>query len=91
MTNEIIDDLLMEALHYPPKSEQKRQKLIRCILTGNGKQYLGKAYTKEQIKKLSEEEVDKFFSIYEGKLSGQMVKSLGSRSSRCIQWELVQY
>ena len=39
--------------------------------------YLGKVYTEEQLKKLSKEEVEKLFSNYEGKLSGQMVKSLG--------------
>ena len=41
------------------------------------KQYLSKAYTEEWINELSAEEVDKFFSNYEGKLLGQMVKSLG--------------
>ena len=65
MANEIIDDLLLEVSHDPPKSEVKRQKLIECILTGNSKQYLGKAYTEEQIKKLSAEDVNKLFSNYE--------------------------
>ena len=37
----------------------------------------GKVYTKDQINKLSEEEVDKLFHKYEVKLSGQMAKSLG--------------
>ena len=60
-----------------PKSEVKRQKLIEGVLTGNNKQYLEKAYTKEQIKKLSAEEVDKLLYIYEAKLPGQMVRSLG--------------
>ena len=40
-------------------------------------QYLCKAYTEEQINKLIAEEVDKLFSNYEAKLSGEMVKSLG--------------
>ena len=40
-------------------------------------QYLGKAYTEEQVNKLSAEEVDKLFSNYEAKLSGQMVEFLG--------------
>ena len=75
MANEIINDLLPEVSHNPPKSEVKRQKLITCALTGNSKQYLGKAYTKEQVNKLSAE--DKLFSNYEAKLSGQMVQSLG--------------
>ena len=35
-----------------------------------------KAYTKEKVNKLSGEEMDKLFNIYETKLSCQMVKSL---------------
>ena len=68
MANEVINDLLLEVSHNPPKSEVKQQKLIECILTGNSKQYLGKAYTEEQVNKLSDEEVDKLFSNYESKL-----------------------
>ena len=52
---------------------------MECVLTGNNKQYLGKAYTEEHINKLSAEEMDKLFSNYEAKLSGQMVKSLGKK------------
>ena len=72
-----INDFLPEVPHDPPKSDVKRQKLIECVLTGNSKQYLGKVYTEEQVNKLSAEEVDKLFSIYEAKLSSQMGKSLG--------------
>ena len=60
-----------------PQSDTKHQKLLECILTGNIKLYLGKVYTKEQLTKLNEEEVEKLFNNYEAKLSGQMVKSLG--------------
>ena len=60
-----------------PQSDTKHQKLLKCVLTGNSKLYLGKVYTEEQLKKLSEEEVGKLFNNYEAKLSGQMVKSLG--------------
>ena len=38
---------------------------------------MSKVYTEEQLKKLSEEEVEKLFNNYEAKLSGQMVTSLG--------------
>ena len=61
----------------PPQSDTKRQKLLECVLTGNGKLYLGKVYTEEKIKGLNEEEVEKLFNNYEAKLSGQLVKSLG--------------
>ena len=59
------------------QSDTKRQKLLECVLTGNRKLYLGKAYTEEQLKTLCEEEVEKLFNNYEAKLSGQMVHSLG--------------
>ena len=74
MTEELISNLGYEA----PQSDTKRQKLIKCVLTGNSKLYLGKVYTEEQLAKLSEEEVEKRFYNYEAKLSGQMVKSLGN-------------
>ena len=60
-----------------PQLDSKRQTILECILTGNSKLYLDKVYTEQQINKLSDEEVDKLFSNYEAKLSGQMVKSLG--------------
>ena len=60
-----------------PAIRHKASKLLECVLTGNSKLYLGKVYTEEQLAKLSEEEVEKLFNNYKGKLSGQMVKSLG--------------
>ena len=60
-----------------PQLDLKRQKFLKCILTGNSKLYLSKVFTKEKIKELSDEEVNKLFNNYEAKLSGQMVKSLG--------------
>ena len=73
MAEELIGNLGYES----PQSDTKRQKLLECVLTGNSKLYLGKVYTEEQLKKLSEEEVEKLFNNYEAKLSGQMVKSFG--------------
>ena len=60
-----------------PQSDTKHQQLLECVLTGNSKLYLGKVYTEDQFKKLSEKEVRKLFNNYEAKLSSQMVKSLG--------------
>ena len=45
-----------------PQSDTKRQKLLECVLTGNSKLYLGKVYTEDQLKKLSDEEVEKLFN-----------------------------
>ena len=68
---------MTEEIFSGPQSGTKRQKLLECVLTGNSKLYLGKAYTEYQLAKLSEEEVEKLFNNYEAQLSGQMVKSLG--------------
>ena len=73
MAEELIGNLSYES----PQSDTKRQKLLECVLTRNSKLYLGKVYTEEQLAKLSKEEVEKLFSNYEAKLSGQIVKSLG--------------
>ena len=73
MAEELIGNLDYET----PQSATKRQKLLECVLTENSKLCLGKVYTKEQLAKLSEEEVEKLFNNYEAKLSGQMVRSLG--------------
>ena len=70
-------DNLMPCGYDAQKSDSKRQMLLECILTGNSKLYLAKVYTEERVNELSDEEVDKLFSNYEAKLSGQMVKSLG--------------
>ena len=77
MADKLINNLLPEVSHDTSKSEVKQQKLIECILTGNSKQYLRKAYTEGQVNNLNAEEVDKLFSNYKARLSGQMVKSLG--------------
>ena len=53
MAETSTNDLLPGVTYGTPQSDLKRQKLIECILTGNSKQYLGKAYTEEQIDKLS--------------------------------------
>ena len=61
----------------PCSQTQKKQKLLECVFTRNSKLYLGKAYTEDQLNKLSDEEVDKLFNNYKAKLSNQVVKSLG--------------
>ena len=81
MVDKSIDMLISEGYDIPgefPKSDDsKKQKLLECIHMGNSKQYLGKIYTEDQINKLSPQETERLFGMYEAKLSGQMVKSLG--------------
>ena len=77
MVEELIDNLCYETTQLDLQADLKCQKLLKCVLTRNSKLYLGKVYTEEQMRKLTEEEVEKLFNNYEAKLSGQMVKSLG--------------
>ena len=69
MAEELIGNLGYGA----PQSDTKRQNLLKRVLTGNSKLYLGKVYTEDQLAKLNEEEVEKLFNNYKAKLSGQMV------------------
>ena len=87
----MAEDNLIFSGYNAPQLDSKRQKLLECVLTGNSKLYLGKVYTKDELKKRSDEEVEKLLNNYEAKLSGQMVKSLGhSIINMYIQWVLVQ-
>ena len=40
-----------------PQLDTKRQKLLKCVLTGSNNLYLGKVYTEEKIKELDAQEV----------------------------------
>ena len=59
MAEELIGNLGYGA----PQSDTKRQKLLECVLTGNSKLYLGKAYTEDQLAKLSKEKEENFLII----------------------------
>ena len=76
-TLKMAEDLISNLGYESPQLDSKCQKLLKCVLTGNSKLYLGKVYTEEKIKELNKEEVEKLFNNYEAKLSGQMVHSLG--------------
>ena len=68
---------MAEEIFSGPQPDTKCQKLLKCILTGNSKLYLGKVYTEDQLAKLNKAEVEKLFNNYEAKQLGQMVCSLG--------------
>ena len=73
----MAEELISNLGYGAPQSDTKCQKLLKCILTGNSKLYLGKVQTEKQLAKLSKEKVEKLFNNYEAKLSRQMVHSLG--------------
>ena len=56
---------------------EKRDRLIQCVLSGNSKQYLGKEYTEKQINEMDSDTIDSLTTRYEAFLSSQMTKSLG--------------
>ena len=59
----MAEELISNLGYGAPQSDTKRQKLLKCVLTGNSKLYLGKVYTEEQLAKFSEEEVEKLLII----------------------------
>ena len=59
----MAEELISNLGYGAPQSDTKRQKLLKYILTGNSKLYLGNVYTEEQLTKLSEEEVENFLII----------------------------
>ena len=72
MAEELIGNLGYESPQSPRSGaspDTKHQKLLKCVLTGNSKLYLGKVYTEDQFTKLSKEEVENFLIIT--KLSSQ--------------------
>ena len=73
----MAEENIVNLMSDPSQPDSKRQKLLKCVFTGNSKLYLDKVYTEEKINELIDEEVDKLFNNYEAKLSGQMVKSFG--------------
>ena len=58
----MAEELIGNLGYDPPQSNTKHQKLLKCVLTGNSKLYLGKVYTEEKINELSEEVVEKPFN-----------------------------
>ena len=59
----MAEELISNLGYGTPQSDTKCQKLLKCILTGNSKLYLGKVYTEEWLAKLSKEEVETLFII----------------------------
>ena len=80
MVEKTIDELIsVQNIEKPniATSNDKRQKLLECVLTGNSKLYLGKEYTEDKINNYDDESIDKLFTRFESRLAGQMTKSLG--------------
>ena len=59
------------------EDNDKRERLVACILSGNSKMYFGKEYTEEQINKMDCNDVNTLLNRYESVSSAQMTKSLG--------------
>ena len=73
MAEELIGNLGYDGT---PQSDTKWQKLLKCVLTGNTKLYLGKVYTENQLAKLSKEEVENFL----------IIKKLSYRARWWVHW-----
>ena len=94
--DDMIDELLAEempaapctpAAKQPepanPVSAAQRERLATIAAGGQAKQYLGKAWTVEEIDSLGEDEVIKLYARYEARLGAAMTKRLGGPSYSC--------
>lgn len=57
--------------------QERRERLAALAAGGQARQYLGKAWTVEQIDSLGEDEVEKLYARYEARLGAAMSKTLG--------------
>ena len=60
-----------------PVSTAQRERLATIAAGGQARQYLGKAWTVEEIDSLGEDEVAKLYARYEARLGAAMTKTLG--------------
>ena len=59
------------------EENDKRKRLVACVLSGNSKTYLGKEYTEQQINEMDCNNINTILNRYKSILSAQMTKSLG--------------
>ena len=60
-----------------PTTAAKRERLATVVAGGQARQYLGKAWSAEEIDALGDDEVGKLYARYEVRLGAAMTKTLG--------------
>ena len=80
--DDLLDGLLAEettaAVPQPqPTTAAKRERLTTVVAGGQARQYLGKAWSAEEIDALGDDEVGKLYARYEVRLGAAMTKTLG--------------
>ena len=67
---EIID--VKNILEAEPSSDSNhREQLVVLVASGKAKEMIGVSLTKDQVEKLSEQDVEKYFKRYEASLSSK--------------------
>ena len=60
-----------------PTTAAQRERLATIVAGGQARQYLGKAWSVEEIDALGDDEVGKLYARYEARLGAAMTKTLG--------------
>ena len=71
-------EVCAQALERAQVLQKHRERLAALVGGGQAKQYLGKAFTVDQIDALDDAEIDKLYVRYEARLLAVMTKTLGS-------------
>ena len=68
---EAMKDVMNLLETEPPSESDHREQLAILVASGNCKEFLGVQLTQEQIKRLTKEDVEKYFKRYEASLSSK--------------------
>lgn len=69
-----------------PLHAKARERLAALAAGGQAKQYLGKAFTADQIDALDSADIEKLYARYEARLGAAMTKSLGTAALQLYAW-----
>ena len=69
----------------PKTAAAKRERLAIIAAGGRARQYLGKAWSVEEINVLGDDEVRKLHTLYEARLGGFHYKNSGTRGSATVR------
>ena len=76
-TMEEVTNILQRPDNEKP-STQNDDRLYGVAVGGRSKHYLGKQYDVDELKSLTDEERSNLYKLYQSKLSGEMITSMGS-------------
>ena len=73
---DVINDVLNILEVEPANDSKHREQLAVLVASGKAKEMIGVSLTQDQVKKLSEQDVEKYFKRYEASLSSKTCNAM---------------